>query len=288
MASSSKFIYDTVFPEQGLAQAMLHIVRPCIEEEKKIIGTESDNGLAATLHEVTLVAKVLYHFGVDEDDIPARMEDMGMLEFYERMIAAGCCEERVSEWFVDVRRRIGWTRLLRKEFDGRRADMVEVAARLHPGSPQPLPLDIQAGFSEIEATAHEIYGHKFIPSAVSNSILVADKSLTPELEEQVRLEEVRTANVYPSPAPSGSSSPISGPGDTDLFEPGSLLVITFFDPVDYIPEDDEHHAASLPITQMTTLQAPTESDMITFDIPGLAPEIHQFFDSCAFVSSLPI
>ncbi|KAJ7225325.1 hypothetical protein GGX14DRAFT_556128 [Mycena pura] len=89
MASSSKFVYDTAFPEQGLSQALLDIVRPRIEVDKEIIGT---NGLSATLHEVTLVAQVLYHFGVDEDDIPARMADMGMLEFYERMIAAGCCE----------------------------------------------------------------------------------------------------------------------------------------------------------------------------------------------------
>ncbi|KAJ7225326.1 hypothetical protein GGX14DRAFT_556129 [Mycena pura] len=285
---------------------------------------------------------------------------------------SGCSVERVSEWFIDVRRRIGWTRLLREEFGGKRADMVEVAARyFHPGSTEPLPLDIQARFLEVETLARDIYGHGFIPSALSNKTSAAVKDLTPELQEkarQERLEMARAANSYPSPAPSGLSSPISDPGastsltvlkraaadafdddesvrkidegssisppvsatssaapstrkrrlsesdasgpskrprrnvsnpipatislsgtpelladwfsdnytgDMDLFDPGSLVDITFFDPADYFPENDEALAATQSITQRTTVQAPTEPDMLAF---GLTPEIQQLLD----------
>jgi hypothetical protein len=130
---------------------------------------------------------------------------------------SGCSVERVSEWFIDVRRRIGWTRLLREEFGGKRGDMVEVAARyFHPAGAVPLPLDIQARFVEVEALARDIYGHRFIPSAPSKKMSAAVKDLlTPERQEearQERLEMARAANSYPSPAPSGLSSPISDPG----------------------------------------------------------------------------
>ncbi|KAF7347680.1 hypothetical protein MVEN_01525100 [Mycena venus] len=100
MSTHSQFTYETAFPEPGLSQALLEL-RPRIQKDKEIIGTKYDQGLSATLHEVSLVAKVLYHFGVDEDDIPVRLKDMGMSEFYDRMYAAGCCEVL----FEDIPRR---------------------------------------------------------------------------------------------------------------------------------------------------------------------------------------
>ncbi|KAJ7607777.1 hypothetical protein DFH06DRAFT_1309461 [Mycena polygramma] len=96
----SEFVYDTAFPEPGLSQTIREI-QSRMESDKDIIGIDSDKGLAATLHEVTIVAKIMYHFGVDEDDIPARMADMGMGDFYERMRTAGVCEDL----FIRISRR---------------------------------------------------------------------------------------------------------------------------------------------------------------------------------------
>lgn len=62
--------YDTLFPEQGPTQALLNIVRPR-EKDREIIGTKLDNGLSATLHEVTLVAQVLYHFRSRRGRLPS-------------------------------------------------------------------------------------------------------------------------------------------------------------------------------------------------------------------------
>ncbi|KAJ7446468.1 C-terminal domain of homeodomain 1-domain-containing protein [Mycena galericulata] len=128
--------------------------------------------------------------------------------------------ERISEWFVDVRRRMGWTLVLREEFGRKRMDMVDAAHRYFI-SGTPLPPDINGKFVQIEANAHGMYAAKFVPSALSNKLSAAVKDLTPELQEKAREErwqklqaqrEAAKLGVYPSPVSSGASSPISDPG----------------------------------------------------------------------------
>ncbi|KAJ7225323.1 hypothetical protein GGX14DRAFT_638117 [Mycena pura] len=117
--------------------------------------------------------------------------------------------EQVSAWFVDVRRRMGWTRLLKDEFGKKRTDMVDAARRyfVRAEAARPLSPAVQVRFGEIEAFAQAMYAAKLLPAK-------ADK-LTPEQQEKARRERLRkakAAKAYPSPAPSGASSPVSESG----------------------------------------------------------------------------
>ncbi|KAF7347676.1 Homeodomain 1 [Mycena venus] len=135
----------------------------------------------------------------------------------------GSSIERISDWFVDVRRRMGWTILLREEFGRKRVDLIDAARRyyIHPNRRYPLPAYIHGKFVEMEAFAHDMYAAKFVPSALSNKLTAAVKDLTPELQEKARQERLKKAQadkeaaklgIYPSPPASGASSPISDPG----------------------------------------------------------------------------
>ncbi|KAF8216030.1 C-terminal domain of homeodomain 1-domain-containing protein [Mycena galopus ATCC 62051] len=135
----------------------------------------------------------------------------------------GSSIERISDWFVDVRRRMGWTTLLREDFGRKRVDLIDAAKRYFLGTndKHPLPVDIHGKFVQMEAFAHDMYAAKFVPSALSNKLTAAVKDLTPELQEKARLErlqklqaqrEAAKLGVYPSPAPSGASSPTSDAG----------------------------------------------------------------------------
>ncbi|KAJ6503348.1 hypothetical protein C8R47DRAFT_1316586 [Mycena vitilis] len=140
----------------------------------------------------------------------------------------GSSMERISDWFVDVRRRMGWTKLLREEFGRKRVNLIDAATRYYvrPSRKYPLPVDVHGKFVEMEAYAKEMYAAKLVPSALSNQLTAAVKDLTPELQAQARqqrmqkLEAQREAarlGVYPSPAPSGASSPTSDPGASTSF-----------------------------------------------------------------------
>ncbi|KAJ7786507.1 C-terminal domain of homeodomain 1-domain-containing protein [Mycena metata] len=142
----------------------------------------------------------------------------------------GSSVERISDWFIDVRRRMGWTRLLREEFSRKRADMTDAAVRyfINEDRRHPLPPNIIRRFVEIEAFAKEMYAAKLVPSALSNTLTAAVKDLTPELQEKAREERWAKlqaqrdvaklgAFAYPSPAPSGYSSPVSDNGASTSF-----------------------------------------------------------------------
>jgi hypothetical protein len=135
----------------------------------------------------------------------------------------GSSIERISDWFVDVRRRMGWNALLREEFGRKRVDLIDAATRfyLHPNRKYPLSPDIHGKFVQMEAFAQDMYAAKLVPSALSNKLTAAVKDLTPERQEEARLQRLRKAQakrdvaklgVYPSPPASGASSPVSDPG----------------------------------------------------------------------------
>ncbi|CAK5280596.1 unnamed protein product [Mycena citricolor] len=105
---------------------------------------------------------------------------------------SGSTQERITEWFVDARRRMGWTKLLREEFDRRRADMIDAAHRffIHPIRGQPLPQEIFAEFAKIEQTTREMYAGKFIPGDLSNKMAAVVRDMSVEKLEKTRLKKM--------------------------------------------------------------------------------------------------
>ncbi|KAF7339309.1 Homeodomain 1 [Mycena sanguinolenta] len=132
----------------------------------------------------------------------------------------GSSFERISDWFVDVRRRMGWSRILREDFGRKRADLIAAATRHFIGTDDKssLPADIHGKLVQMEAFAQDMYAAKLVPSALSNKLSAAVKDLTPERREKARLDRLhkletrRAAANYPSPAPSDAPSPVSDSG----------------------------------------------------------------------------
>ncbi|KAJ7103342.1 hypothetical protein B0H15DRAFT_795494 [Mycena belliarum] len=128
---------------------------------------------------------------------------------------SGASIERISDWFIDVRRRMGWTQLLRDEFYRKRNAQVDAARiffKVDRGAP--LPASIEGRFVAIENYAKEMYAAKLRQSDLSLKLTTAINDLTPELQEKARQQRKLKAQraAYPSPAPSDASSPMSDPG----------------------------------------------------------------------------
>nr|AAS46746.1 HD1 homeodomain mating-type protein [Pleurotus djamor] len=76
----------------------------------------------------------------------------------------------IDTWFLNIRRRIGWTSISKTYFAGSRADTVAAATRAlvedgnKDDAAEPLPANIRMAFVQMEATAKELYLEKFTES----------------------------------------------------------------------------------------------------------------------------
>lgn len=73
--------------------------------------------------------------------------------------ACGCSQNSVNSWFINARRRIGWTFLCREQFRNCRADAVDAAYRalVRPDPVRPLPAATLEAFLAVKANAEELY-----------------------------------------------------------------------------------------------------------------------------------
>lgn len=65
----------------------------------------------------------------------------------------------ISNWFINVRRRCGWTEILRQRFDGNKELMVDVAKQvfLHPNPSRPVDPEVVAEFMEFKENVESMY-----------------------------------------------------------------------------------------------------------------------------------
>ncbi|KAJ6604844.1 hypothetical protein DFH09DRAFT_323649 [Mycena vulgaris] len=178
----------------------------------------------------------------------------------------GSSIERISDWFVDVRRRMGWTQLLREEFGRKRNDMIDAARTYYRGTT--LPNHLHGKFVIMEDFAKAMYAAKFRPSPFTNKMTAAVKTFTPELQEQGREEKRRRklesdAAAYPSPTSSSASSPISDPGASTSRKRSSSD-----------SSDDEHSFRKRsrtddgPSSEAFTMPSPPDSRQSTPSVPS--------------------
>nr|AAS46737.1 HD1 homeodomain mating-type protein [Pleurotus djamor] len=93
----------------------------------------------------------------------------------------------IDTWFLNVRRRIGWTAICKKYFAGSKSDAVAAATRafavdVHDRdvSSEPLPGNIQMAFMQMELTARELYADKFNKSTLAGKLDGLVKDMTSE------------------------------------------------------------------------------------------------------------
>lgn len=157
-------------------------------------------------------------------------------------VASSCQVSSVNTWFVNARRRIGWTTLCRERFSNCRADMIDAAYRaLVKEDPQrALSPELRHSFIAMKVAAEGLYSSTFTRSAFAGDLDAIVRDMTQEDTKSVGVgkstqvdkpkvcetEELRGSLVtereylqavrdsYPSPDPSTTASPIPALDDS--------------------------------------------------------------------------
>ena len=154
---------------------------------------------------------------------------------------SGSSPKDIDNWFINVRRRIGWNKLRSKHFENKRSKIVNAATRFFKEIPRALHHDTthisdidpktnyDSEFKSVENCARDLYPEKFFETPLATKLDESGRDSTPAAkvraqvecsEVQGRAEELQRLCAYPTPEPSPELSP-------------------------------EHSAASLPIKDIT-------------------------------------
>ena len=144
---------------------------------------------------------------------------------------SGSSSKDVDNWFINVRRRIGWNKLRSKHFENKRSLIVNAATRFFKEVPQALhssttptsgidrKTNYISEFKSIENCARELYPPKLFETALAK-LDESGRDLSPEAKDsapvncsevQRGIEEIQPLNqplnAYPTPERSPERSP---------------------------------------------------------------------------------
>nr|AAZ14918.1 mating-type homeodomain protein [Coprinellus disseminatus] len=144
----------------------------------------------------------------------------------------------IDAWFIDARKRIGWSRMRHSRFSNRKGDMVDAATRFFTNSDPLRPLDsiIESEFAAILSTVEEMYQEKCASSALAAHLDDAVRDLTPELQISLSKQRRQASDIrepkahrrlrpYPTPelSPTLSSSSVAAPEPPPLTLPVPIV-----------------------------------------------------------------
>lgn len=137
-----------------------------------------------------------------------------------------CSISAINSWFVNARRRTGWTALCRDHFNGCRADALDAAYRalVKEDPNRQLPPDIVHAFVSVKVAAEELYSSTLTKSALASDLDTVVRDMTDGVVVPVNEQKCSehggskasgvatqrkkpvAQNCYPSPNHSPSSS----------------------------------------------------------------------------------
>ena len=138
---------------------------------------------------------------------------------------SGSSTKDIDNWFINVRRRIGWNKLRSKHFENKRSLIVDAATRffkevppaLHSSTAPTSAIDPKTNydseFISIENTARDLYPRKLFETPLATKL---DGDLTPEAKDRAQVEcsevqggaeELQRSYAYPTPERSLERSP---------------------------------------------------------------------------------
>ncbi|RXW12008.1 hypothetical protein EST38_g13847 [Candolleomyces aberdarensis] len=134
---------------------------------------------------------------------------------------SGAPRKDIDGWFVDARRRIGWSSLRKKHFNNKRAEIVDAAKRFNDGTSDPeLPEAVENEFVAIEAAALRLIGRKVQESKLATQLDALVRDMTPDLK--VRITQGRSSRTTQISYPTPERSPTSLPSTRSLSPSPSL------------------------------------------------------------------
>ncbi|KAF6741300.1 C-terminal domain of homeodomain 1-domain-containing protein [Ephemerocybe angulata] len=128
-------------------------------------------------------------------------------------------KQDVDAWFIDARKRIGWSSLRKNRFGNRKADIVKAATQffVHDDPAHPLDALLESEFAAIQCCARDLYMRKFFVSPLASELDQAVKDLTPELKSRnSRLGRRRSSRVSTPDAAASYPTPDHSPNVTAL------------------------------------------------------------------------
>ena len=199
--------------------------------------------------------------------------------------SAGASLKHISAWFVNARRRIGWTTLSRKYFSNHRSETVDAASRalVKEDPKRPLDSNIILEFMTLKAAAEDLYSEKFRKSILVGKLDVVIKDTMADnlvgdggqesaaiLQRGVKGSVTKNSGQtsYPSPDHSSRSSPVPS------FTPSLVENVDDFSPPDLVAS--RKRRASSPLTS-------SDSD---YDILNTPPDRPKKRLWCVFISSV--
>ena len=102
-------------------------------------------------------------------------------------VASSCQVSSINSWFINARRRIGWTTLCRERFSNCRADMIDAAYRalVEEDSQRALSPELRHSFVAMKVAAEVLYSSTFTRSTLAGDLDAIVKDMTQEDRESV-------------------------------------------------------------------------------------------------------
>ena len=141
---------------------------------------------------------------------------------------SGSSSKDIDNWFINVRRRIGWNKLRSKHFENKRSLIIDAATRffkevprvLHSSATHTSGIDPKANyeseFKSIQNCARDLYPETVFESLLTTKLDKPGRDLTPEANIPARVEcsevqqgaaELQRLHAYPTPERSPERSP---------------------------------------------------------------------------------
>ncbi|KAG5353674.1 hypothetical protein C0989_003811 [Termitomyces sp. Mn162] len=199
---------------------------------------------------------------------------------------SGATRKDVDNWFIDVRKRIGWNAARKYHFSNKRADIVDAATRFFSDDERlSLSQGAEHALISIMKNAKDLYCDKFDETILATKLASVVKDLTPASKAEAKAERLRQTrlkkdrNSYPSPDRSpGPSRPSPVPCDdvdtvaTQIFVPSRKRRNTSAQPTD--PTGDEGSRPEKRLRLEASLSSP-ESGVFLLGLPSPAPSIDE-------------
>nr|AAZ20172.1 homeodomain mating-type protein [Coprinellus disseminatus] len=129
----------------------------------------------------------------------------------------------VDNWFLDVRKKIGWNELRKSQFSNKRADIVDAATRffLDIDPSRPLPPALESSFAHIQNRVKELYADKFQASHLATKLEKAVVDITLGGKRRGKrhspsLSKPEADRIYPTPRASPPLAPSPTPTTLEL------------------------------------------------------------------------
>ena len=130
---------------------------------------------------------------------------------------SGSSTKDIDNWFINVRRRIGWNKLRSKHFENKRSLIVDAATRFFKQASGIDPKsNYNSEFKSIESTVRDLYPQKLFETPLATKLDESGRDLIHEVKDRGQLEcsevqrgaeQLQRLYAYPTPERSREQSP---------------------------------------------------------------------------------